>query len=83
MTSHPIHTFEDLGEEKPIDEWDYDEVYEVIKERLMELHLLGIAHNDVRIANIHVSLSGKYLKLILGCQSVQVAKNLNKRISQH
>lgn len=41
------------------DQWDYDEVYEVIKERLKDLHLLKNAHNDVRLANIHVSLSGK------------------------
>lgn len=27
--------------------------------RLEELHLLGISHNDVRLASIHVSISGK------------------------
>ena len=59
MPSHPMHMFEYLGEEKPMDEWDYDEVYEVIKERLKDLHMLGIAHNDVRLGNIHVSISGR------------------------
>lgn len=34
-------------------------MYEVIKQRLKELHLLGIAHNDVKLGNIHVSISGK------------------------
>ncbi|CAG87518.2 DEHA2E00286p [Debaryomyces hansenii CBS767] len=38
----------------PIDEWNMDSVYEFIKARLNELHSLGISHNDVRQANIHV-----------------------------
>ena len=57
--SQPMHIFEYLGEEKSMDEWDYDKVYEVIKQRLEDIHQLGITHNDVRLANIHVSLSGK------------------------
>lgn len=48
---------EDLGEEKLIYEWNSNKVYIGIKQRLKELHLLGIAHNYV--ANIHVSVSGK------------------------
>ena len=34
-------------------------MHRIIKSRLEELHLLGISHNDVRPANIHVSVSGK------------------------
>lgn len=49
-----MHIFENLGTEMPIDEWNMDSVYEFIKARLNELHLLGISHNDVRQANIHV-----------------------------
>ena len=54
-----MHIFEDLGEEVPMSEWDYDKVYDVIKLRLEELHLFGVSHNDIRSANIHVSVSGK------------------------
>lgn len=57
MPSHPIYMFEDVVEEKPIDEWDRNKVYIGIKQRLKELHLMGIAHKYV--ANIHVSVSGK------------------------
>lgn len=49
-----MHIFENLGTEMPIDEWNMDSVYEFIKARLNELHLLGISHNDVRQANINV-----------------------------
>ena len=59
LPDHPMHIFESLGKEIPIEEWNMDNVYEVIKLRLQELHLLGISHNDVRLANIHVSVSGK------------------------
>ncbi|MDN6749727.1 MAG: DUF3698 domain-containing protein [Staphylococcus equorum] len=59
LPDHPMHIFENLGKEVPEEEWDKKKVYEVIKSRLEELHLLGISHNDVREANIHVSVSGK------------------------
>lgn len=57
MPSHPTYMFEDLGEEKPIYEWNRNKVYIGIKQRLKKLHLLGIAHKYV--ANIQVSESGK------------------------
>ena len=59
LPDHPMNIFEDLGEEVPRSKWKYDEVYKVIKLRLEEIHLLGISHNDVRLSNIHVSVSGK------------------------
>ncbi|CUM67580.1 uncharacterized protein PRCAT00005280001 [Priceomyces carsonii] len=59
VPSQPMHIFEDLGEELSMSKWDYKKVYGVIKSRLEEIHLLGICHNDVRAANIHVSVSGK------------------------
>lgn len=34
-------------------------MHKTIKSRLKEFHLLGISHNDIRPANIHVSESGK------------------------
>ncbi|CUM67040.1 uncharacterized protein PRCAT00004728001 [Priceomyces carsonii] len=57
MPSQPMHIFEDLGEEVPMSKWDYKKVYKIVKLRLEEIHLLGISHNDVRAANIHVSVS--------------------------
>jgi tRNA A-37 threonylcarbamoyl transferase component Bud32 len=54
-----MHIFEYLGKEVPEEKWNNKKVYRVIKARLEELHLLGISHNDVRPANIHVSVSGK------------------------
>lgn len=59
IPSQPMHIFEDLGEEMPSNEWDKCRVHKVIKDRLMELHLLGISHNDIRLDNIHVSISGR------------------------
>ena len=60
LPDHPMHIFvKSLGKEIPIEEWNMGNVYEVIKVRLQELHLVGISHNDVRLANIHVSVSGK------------------------
>ena len=53
IPSQPIHIFEDLGEEMPYSEWDKSNVHKVVKERLAELHLLGISHNDIRLDNIH------------------------------
>lgn len=59
LSDHPMHIFEYLGKEVPEEKWNNKEVYEVIKSRLEELHLIGISHNDIRLANIHVSVSGK------------------------
>ncbi|CUM48469.1 uncharacterized protein AC631_01088 [Debaryomyces fabryi] len=77
MSTHPMHIFEYLGEEKPMEKWDYDRVYEVIQERLKELHLMGIAHNDVRLGNIHVSISGRISLIDFGlstCPSTEKLK---------
>ena len=59
LSDHPMHIFEYLGKEVPEEKWNNKEVYRVIKSRLKELYLIGISHNDVRPANIHVSVSGK------------------------
>ncbi|CAG85694.2 DEHA2B16720p [Debaryomyces hansenii CBS767] len=59
LPDHPMHIFEYLGKEMQEDNWDKKKVHRVIKSRLKELHSLGISHNDVRPANIHVSVSGK------------------------
>ncbi|CUM57513.1 unnamed protein product [Debaryomyces tyrocola] len=59
LPDHPMHIFEYLGREVPEEKWDNRKVRTIIKSRLEELHLLGISHNDVRPANIHVSVSGK------------------------
>ncbi|CUM55885.1 unnamed protein product [Debaryomyces tyrocola] len=59
LSDHPMHILEYLGKEVPEEQWNKKEVYRVIKSRLKELHLIGISHNDVRPANIHVSVSGK------------------------
>jgi hypothetical protein len=59
LPDHPMHIFESLGKQISMEEWNMDNVHEVIKSRLEELHLLGISHNDVRKANIHVSVSGE------------------------
>lgn len=61
LPDHPMHIFEDVGEEIPRNEWKEEKVYEGVKLRLKELHQLGICHNDVRMGNIHVSESGKIL----------------------
>ncbi|KAK6455247.1 uncharacterized protein RJT20DRAFT_55736 [Scheffersomyces xylosifermentans] len=58
LGDNPMHIFEYLGEELPEEEWDKAEVYRVIRSRLNELHSLGISHNDIRLPNIHVSVSG-------------------------
>ena len=58
LSDHPMHIFEYLGKEVPEEKWNKKEVHRVIKSRLKELHLIGISHNDVRPANIHVSDSG-------------------------
>ncbi|CUM49401.1 unnamed protein product, partial [Debaryomyces fabryi] len=59
LSDHPMHIFEYLGKEVPEEKWNKKEVCRVLKSRLKELHLIGISHNDVRPANIHVSVSGK------------------------
>lgn len=59
LPSHPMHMFEYLGERKPIGDWDHDKVYHSVRARLQEIHQLRISHNDIRIDNIHVSLTGR------------------------
>lgn len=59
LPDHRMHIFECLGRETPVEKWDKKKVHAVIKSRLEELHLLGISRNDVRLENIHVSVSGK------------------------
>lgn len=54
-----MHIFESLEKAIPIEEWNMDNVYEVIKMRFEELRLLVISHNDARLAKIHVSISCK------------------------
>ncbi|CUM51020.1 unnamed protein product [Debaryomyces tyrocola] len=65
LPSHPMHIFEYLGEEKPIDEWGA-EVYYSIKSRLEEIHLMAISHNDIRSDNIHVSVTGNITLIDFG-----------------
>ena len=66
IPSQPMHIFEDLGEEIPSTEWDKFRVHKVVKERLAEIHLLGISHNDIRLDNIHVSISGRVTLIDFG-----------------
>ena len=79
MPSKPMHIFEDLGEEVPMSEWDYDKVYDAIKLRLEELHHLGISHNDVRPANIVVSETGKILLIDFGLSTCPASEKRKKR----
>ncbi|CUM56121.1 unnamed protein product [Debaryomyces tyrocola] len=65
LPSHPMHMFEYLGKETPIDEWD-EKVYFGIKSRLGEIHLMEISHNDIRSDNIHVSATGKITLIDFG-----------------
>lgn len=51
-------------------------MHATIKSRPEKLHLLGISHNDVRLENIHVSESGKILRLILDYRTVQIMRNV-------
>lgn len=46
-------------EKIPMEEWDMDNIYQVIRVRLQELHLSRISYSDVRLANIHASVSVK------------------------
>ena len=66
LTDHPMHIFEYLGKEIPREQWDEKKVYEVIRLRLEELHLLRISHNDILRSNIHVSDSGKVTLIDFG-----------------
>lgn len=38
-----------------MEEWNMHNVYEIIKSKLEELHLLGIWHNDIRRGTLSVS----------------------------
>lgn len=70
--------FDSLGKEIPIEELNMDNVYGIIKARLRELHLLGISHNDVSLANIHVFISGKISLIDFGlsdCSNNEEYKN--------
>lgn len=73
-----MHIFEDLGEKVPMAEWDLNKVYEIIKLKLKEIHLLGIAHNDAQLANNAVSVSGKISLIYFGYQIIHVVKNLTQ-----
>ena len=74
-----MHRFEDLREEVPMFEWDYDQVYDAIKLRLKELHHLGISHNDVRPANIVVSETGKISLIDFGLSTYPTSEKRKKR----
>ncbi|KAK6453787.1 uncharacterized protein RJT20DRAFT_3784 [Scheffersomyces xylosifermentans] len=58
--------YENLGKKLPVKKCEIDEVYETIKERLQELHSLGIIHCKVGLPNIHVSQTGKASLVGLG-----------------
>ncbi|CUM68572.1 uncharacterized protein PRCAT00006299001 [Priceomyces carsonii] len=85
LPDHPMHIFESLGKKVAIEDWDMDIVFKVIKSRLEELHLLGISHNDVRPANIHVSLSGEISLIDFGLSDCTNNEELKKNdlISLH
>ncbi|KAK6456980.1 uncharacterized protein RJT20DRAFT_134278 [Scheffersomyces xylosifermentans] len=79
---HLVHIFEYLGQEMPEQEWDKYKVYSVIKDRLKEIHSLGISHNDIRIPNIHVSVSGKDFEdfdFIFGFDGGEVDNDIEKQ----
>lgn len=79
LQERPIHIFEYLGEELPEENWDKDKVYKVIKSRVKELHSLGITHNDIRIPNIHVSVSGKISLIDFGLSDANNNESRKKR----
>ncbi|CUM56002.1 unnamed protein product [Debaryomyces tyrocola] len=79
IPSQPMHIFEDLGEEMPSTEWDKCRVHKVVKERLAELHLLGISHNDIRLDNIHVSISGRITLIDFGLAVYPSSEGRKKR----
>ena len=74
-----MHRFEDLREEVPMFEWDYDQVYDAIELRLEELYHLGISHNDVRPANIVVSETGKISLIDFGLSTSPTSEKRKKR----
>ncbi|KRZ98374.1 uncharacterized protein AC631_05866 [Debaryomyces fabryi] len=79
IPSQPMHIFEDLGEEIPSTEWDKFRVHKVVKERLAEIHLLGISHNDIRLDNIHVSISGRITLIDFGLAVYPGSEEQKKR----
>lgn len=58
--------FEFLGKTIPTEEWGMNNVYQVIRVSLQELHLLRISYNDLRLANIHASVSRKISLIYFG-----------------
>lgn len=66
LTDHPMHIFEYLEKEIAEEQWDERKVYEIIRLRFKELHLLRISHNDIRRSNTHVSESGKITLIDFG-----------------
>lgn len=79
IPSQPMHIFEDLGEEIPSTEWDKFRVHKLVKERLAEIHLLGISHNDIRLDNIHVSISGRITLIDFGLAVYPGSEEQKKR----
>ncbi|CAG89961.2 DEHA2F27368p [Debaryomyces hansenii CBS767] len=79
IPSQPMHIFENLGEEIPSTEWDKFRVHKVVKERLAEIHSLGISHNDIRLDNMHVSISGKVTLIDFGLSSYPSSEEQKKR----
>ena len=79
IPSQPMHIFEDLGEEIPSTEWDKFRVHKVVKERLAEIHLLGISHNDIRLDNIHVSILGRITLIDFGLADYPSSEERKKR----
>ena len=73
-----MHRFEDLREEVPMFEWDYDQVYDAIELRLEELYHLGISHNDVRLANIFFSETGKISLIDFGLSTCPTSEKRKK-----
>lgn len=79
IPSQPMHIFEDLGEEIPSTEWNKCKVHEVVMERLAEIHLLGISHNDIRLDNIQVSISGRVTLIDFGFAFYPSSEEQKKR----
>ena len=63
-------------------EWDYDQVYDAIELRLEELYHLGISHNDVRLANIFFSETGKISLIDFGLSTCPTSEKRKKEISK-
>ncbi|KAK6453704.1 uncharacterized protein RJT20DRAFT_146755 [Scheffersomyces xylosifermentans] len=58
----------------PASDWDFEEVHRVIKQRLQELHSIGISHNDLRYGNIHVSRTGNVSLIDFGLSEITNSK---------